>query len=97
METKKIEFEGSTGEKLSAKIDLPKSETKAYALFAHCFTCSKDLKAVGNITKLLLFASILQGLGKAKEILLILTSQVMLMIWLKHMNTWIKSFQLLPY
>ncbi|HAH49921.1 MAG TPA: osmotically inducible protein OsmC [Balneola sp.] len=53
METKKIEFEGSTGEKLSAKIDLPKSETKAYALFAHCFTCSKDLKAVGNITKAL--------------------------------------------
>lgn len=53
MESKKIEFTGSTGENLSAKIDLPDGDTKACALFAHCFTCSKDLKAVGNITKAL--------------------------------------------
>jgi putative redox protein len=53
MESKKIEFKGSTGETLSAKIDLPDSDPKAYALFAHCFTCSKDLKAVGNITEAL--------------------------------------------
>ena len=53
MNSKKIEFSGSTGEQLSAKIDLPDGEPKAYALFAHCFTCSKDLKAVGNITKAL--------------------------------------------
>lgn len=51
MESEKIEFTGSTGETLSAKIDLPEDTPKAYALFAHCFTCSKDLKAVGNITK----------------------------------------------
>lgn len=51
MESKKVEFTGSTGENLSAKIDIPEGEPKAYALFAHCFTCSKDLKAVGNITK----------------------------------------------
>jgi putative redox protein len=53
MESKKVEFTGSTGENLSAKIDLPDGDTKACALFAHCFTCSKDLKAVGNITKAL--------------------------------------------
>ncbi|MBO6571723.1 MAG: alpha/beta fold hydrolase [Balneola sp.] len=53
MESKKVEFTGSTGESLSAKIDLPDRDTKACALFAHCFTCSKDLKAVGNITKAL--------------------------------------------
>ncbi len=53
MESKKVEFTGSTGESLSAKIDTPDGEPKAYALFAHCFTCSKDLKAVGNITKAL--------------------------------------------
>lgn len=53
MESKKVEFTGSTGESLSAKIDLPDGDTKACALFAHCFTCSKDLKAVGNITKAL--------------------------------------------
>lgn len=53
MESKKIEFTGSTGENLSAKIDLPDGDTKACAIFAHCFTCSKDLKAVCNITKAL--------------------------------------------
>ncbi len=51
METKRIEFEGALGEKLAAKVDLPESEHKACALFAHCFTCSKNLKAVGNIAK----------------------------------------------
>ncbi|MEO9885863.1 MAG: alpha/beta fold hydrolase [Balneola sp.] len=50
MDSKKVEFTGSTGETLSAKIDLPEANPKAFALFAHCFTCSKDLKAVGNIT-----------------------------------------------
>jgi putative redox protein len=50
MPSKKITFTGSQGHKLSAKMDLPEGEPKAYALFAHCFTCSKDLKAVGNIT-----------------------------------------------
>jgi putative redox protein len=50
MNSKKVEFTGSTGETLSAKIDMPEADPKACALFAHCFTCSKDLKAVGNIT-----------------------------------------------
>lgn len=52
MPSKKIEFTGALGDRLSAKLDLPEEEKiKAYALFAHCFTCSKDLKAVGNITR----------------------------------------------
>lgn len=50
---KKIEFEGAMGETLAAKIDFPEGEHKACALFAHCFTCSKNLKAVGNIAKAL--------------------------------------------
>jgi len=53
MKSKNIKFTGSTGETLSAKVDLPDGAPKAYALFAHCFTCSKDLKAIGNITKAL--------------------------------------------
>lgn len=53
MKSQNISFNGSTGAKLSARIDFPESEPKAFALFAHCFTCSKDLKAVGNITKAL--------------------------------------------
>lgn len=52
MPSKKVDFTGALGETLAARIDLPDDENiKAYALFAHCFTCSKDLKAVGNITR----------------------------------------------
>ncbi|MEO1021043.1 MAG: alpha/beta fold hydrolase [Bacteroidota bacterium] len=50
MQSKKAQFTGALGETLSAKIDLPDTEPKAYALFAHCFTCSKDLRAVGHVT-----------------------------------------------
>lgn len=53
MDTKKIEFEGALGESLAAKIDYPEGDHNACALFAHCFTCSKNLKAVGNIAKAL--------------------------------------------
>ncbi|MCC5912999.1 MAG: alpha/beta hydrolase [Balneolaceae bacterium] len=53
MPNKQIQFEGSQGDKLSAKIDLPEGEYSSCALFAHCFTCSKNLRAVGNIAKAL--------------------------------------------
>ena len=40
----KVEFEGSQGHKLAARLDMPETDNpKAYALFAHCFTCSKDI------------------------------------------------------
>jgi len=41
----RIEFDGSQGERLSARLDLPDGEPRAWALFAHCFTCSKDFVA----------------------------------------------------
>lgn len=54
MKSQKLTFTGALGENLSAKLDLPDNqEIQAYALFAHCFTCSKNLKTVGNITKAL--------------------------------------------
>lgn len=54
MKSKKLEFPGSTGESLSARLDLPeKGNPQAFVLFAHCFTCSKNLKAVGNIARAL--------------------------------------------
>ncbi len=49
----KVQFKGALGETLAAKMDTPEGEIKACALFAHCFTCSKDLRAVGNITSAL--------------------------------------------
>jgi putative redox protein len=42
---RKIEFPGSKGESLAARLDLPQGSPRAFALFAHCFTCGKDLRA----------------------------------------------------
>ncbi|OGU16832.1 MAG: osmotically inducible protein C [Geobacteraceae bacterium GWC2_53_11] len=54
MNTKSITFPNSRGEQLAARLELPDDEQPlAYALFAHCFTCSKDLKAVVNISRAL--------------------------------------------
>lgn len=43
-------FEGSLGEKLAARIDMPAGQVMAFALFAHCFTCSKDVFAASRIS-----------------------------------------------
>jgi putative redox protein len=53
MASEKIEFTGAMGDQLSARIDKPEGEINTCALFAHCFTCSKNLKAVGNISNAL--------------------------------------------
>ena len=53
MRKKNVTFENSAGEKLAGILDLPVSEPRAYALFAHCFTCSKNLKAATNISQAL--------------------------------------------
>jgi putative redox protein len=54
MPLKKLEILGTDGQKLAALLDLPlDSQPIAYALFAHCFTCSKDLKAVYHISRAL--------------------------------------------
>lgn len=49
--SKKVTFKGALGETLAGRLDLPVDNMKAGALFAHCFTCSKSLKVVGNIAK----------------------------------------------
>ena len=48
--TERIEFEGSQNAKLAARLDLPEGEQRACALFAHCFTCSKDVFAAARIS-----------------------------------------------
>ncbi len=54
MSTERITFEGATGHLLAAQLELPAdARRRAYALFAHCFTCSKNLKAAVNITRAL--------------------------------------------
>lgn len=51
MRSEKISFENASGHQLSGRMDFPLTGSpKTYALFAHCFTCSKTLKAVDNIS-----------------------------------------------
>jgi len=49
----KIEFPGSDGNMLAARLELPEGSPSAFALFAHCFTCSKDSFAASRISKAL--------------------------------------------
>ncbi len=48
MRSEKITFQGSDG-MLAARLDLPVGKPKTYALFAHCFTCSKDIFAASRV------------------------------------------------
>ncbi|MFK7760009.1 MAG: alpha/beta hydrolase family protein [Phycisphaerales bacterium] len=53
MPTTKIEFTGSLGSNLAAILDEPNTDIRAYAMFAHCFTCSKDVIAASRISRAL--------------------------------------------
>ncbi|NSX55322.1 bifunctional alpha/beta hydrolase/OsmC family protein [Parasulfitobacter algicola] len=49
MPTERITFTGHSGDQLAARLDLPDGPHLATALFAHCFTCSKDIPAARRI------------------------------------------------
>ena len=51
-QTTRTEFDGSQG-KLAAALELPSGKPRAYALFAHCFSCSKDIKAAREVARAL--------------------------------------------
>ncbi len=54
MKTKRITFPNGRGEQLAARLELPEDEQPvSYAIFAHCFTCSKDLTAAVHISRAL--------------------------------------------
>ncbi|MGJ8618332.1 MAG: bifunctional alpha/beta hydrolase/OsmC family protein [Sulfitobacter sp.] len=59
MPTKRITFPGHDGGTLAARLDMPDSPHLATALFAHCFTCGKDIPAARRI------AARLAGMGIA--------------------------------
>ena len=42
-------FKGSAGTELAARLDLPAGAVRGFALFAHCFTCTKDILAAKRI------------------------------------------------
>jgi uncharacterized OsmC-like protein/pimeloyl-ACP methyl ester carboxylesterase len=47
--TERFQFAGEGGHQLAAALDLPDGPVHAYALFAHCFTCGKDVLAAKRI------------------------------------------------
>ncbi|QDG52809.1 OsmC family protein [Persicimonas caeni] len=49
--SKKVTFQGAHETSLDARLDMPDGEPEACALFAHCFTCSKDLFIVSQISR----------------------------------------------
>ncbi len=51
MRSKRFRFPGSQGVELSARLDKPDQAPRAYALFAHCFTCTKDIFAASRIAE----------------------------------------------
>ena len=51
MPTERITFDGHAGDSLAARLDLPEGPHLATAVFAHCFTCGKDIAAVRRISQ----------------------------------------------
>lgn len=58
MPTERLTFTGHGGHELVARLDLPEGPHLATALFAHCFTCSKDIPAARRIAARLAGAGI---------------------------------------
>ncbi len=53
MKKQKIEFVGSGNDKLAGLLELPEGKPSAFALFAHCFTCGKDIASASRISRAL--------------------------------------------
>lgn len=73
MPTERLTFPGASGAMLAARLDLPAARhPHAIALFAHCFTCSKDLGSAVRISRALADAGIgvlrfdFTGLGESE-------------------------------
>ncbi len=70
--SEKLAFPNARGELLAGRLDRPQGRPRAYALFAHCFACSKDLRAAARISTALAERGIavlrfdFTGLGKSE-------------------------------
>ncbi|MEM8710282.1 MAG: alpha/beta fold hydrolase, partial [Planctomycetota bacterium] len=58
LRSERVEFKNANGESLSARLELPpwnvgEGVPRAYCVFAHCFTCSKDILAASGISRAL--------------------------------------------
>jgi uncharacterized OsmC-like protein/alpha-beta hydrolase superfamily lysophospholipase len=51
MPAERFDFPNAQGQKLAALLDRPDGAVRAVALFAHCFTCGKSIRAAGYIAE----------------------------------------------
>lgn len=51
VQSHKVTITNRTGDSLAARLDMPSSSPIASVLFAHCFTCSKDIFAATRISQ----------------------------------------------
>ena len=51
MTSERVEFAGHSGGNLAGRLELPDGSPVACAVFAHCFTCSKDVFASARIAR----------------------------------------------
>ena len=51
MPSRRVTIKSPTDPDLAAIIDTPSSDARLTAIFAHCFTCTKDLKAIVKISR----------------------------------------------
>ncbi len=57
--SRSVTFPGASGARLAARLDMPTGAApRAFALFAHCFTCSKDTRSAAFISEALADAGI---------------------------------------
>lgn len=56
--SQRVEFANAAGQVLSGRLDRPAGEPVAWALFAHCFTCTKNLRAVVHLAASLVAAGV---------------------------------------
>lgn len=73
MTTRRVTFTGAGGQALSGRLELPPDgDPRAAALFAHCFTCTKDHKGAVHVSRALAAAGIavlrfdFTGLGESE-------------------------------
>lgn len=73
MQFQRLTFPNADGKRLAGRLDLPVDEKpSAYAIFAHCFTCTKNFNAVVNIDRALAMQGIavlrfdFTGLGESE-------------------------------
>jgi alpha-beta hydrolase superfamily lysophospholipase len=50
MQPRRFDFTGAQGQRLAGRLDMPDAPPIAHALFAHCFTCGKDIFAASRLS-----------------------------------------------